>query len=123
MPQLNRPAAIFLSYVIVSALIGLGSICWFNFESLQDTNMGLLVYLFSSVMIAEPLCWSSPECWIGYVLWEDLNGWEFIVMPVVGIFALVAIGAKLQVAWLISLLLESEENDSLPVLDVPTDAI
>ena len=85
--------------------------------------MGLLVYLFSSVMIAEPLCWSSPECWIGYVLWEDLNGWEFIVMPVVGIFALVAIGAKLQVAWLISLLLESEENDSLPVLDVPTDAI
>ncbi|MCH1496939.1 MAG: hypothetical protein L7U72_17090 [Rubripirellula sp.] len=112
MPQLNRPTAIFLSYVFVSALIGLGNFCWVNVESLQETNTGLLEYLFSSVVIAEPLCWSSPEYWIGYVLSDDLNGWEFIVIPVVGMFALVAIGAKLLVAWLISLLIESEENDS-----------
>ena len=123
MPQLNRPTAIFLSYVFVTALIGLGSLVWVNLESMQESRLGVFGYLLSSVMIAEPLCWSSPECWIGYVLVEDFKGWEFIVIPVVGMFGLAAIGAKLLFAWLISLLLDSEENDLHSVPSLPTTAL
>jgi hypothetical protein len=57
------------------------------------------------------------------VLVEDFKGWEFIVIPVVGMFGLVAIGAKLLLAWLISLLLDSEENDLHSVPNVPTTAL
>ena len=103
MPQLTRPAALFMSYGLVSALALLLTFCFGDFRSLLDV-----------------LFWSSPEYWLAYVLSADLNGWGSIVVPVVGVVGILAIGVKLLFAWLISLLFVADEVPTYQVNRLPS---